>query len=336
LARHDHLRPGPQGRLRSAVHTDIAEIGLRHEIGEQAGQAGGSERVRVVSGAVDRTRSHRDEIAVQSRGDLKVHAGEPDRRRVQVRDRLPVPRRTHGAVDQHRSPANDLLWSRCERPKDVADHGPQHVPPTADCGLAYPEHRTDEVLRRVLPHQTHHHRHRSEQPQRQGPPAGDELVAARRADAVARNGVIPNTIHADRGGSMTSKPVSELMIDLGVCRSHSRPQCSNGNPYSEAHFKTLKYMPDFPDRFGSLAAARAFCERFFTAYNHEHCHSGIGMHTRRSVEPGAVPSQTVADLLAIDELLDVDFMLGRSTLGRSHLVVLIIRQVIAVARVRPR
>src|SRR3954447_13375226 len=103
------------------------------------------------------------------------------------------------------------------------------------------------------------------------------------ADAVSRNGVIPHTIHADRGGSMTSKPVSELMIDLGVCRSHSRPRCSNDNPYSEAQFKTLKYMSDFPDRFGSLADARAFCERFFTAYNHEHRHSGIGLHTPASV-----------------------------------------------------
>jgi len=103
------------------------------------------------------------------------------------------------------------------------------------------------------------------------------------ADAVARNRVVPATIHADRGGSMTSKPVSELMIDLGISRSHSRPRCSNDNPYSEAQFKTLKYMPDFPDRFGSLADARAFCERFFTAYNHEHRHSGIGMHTPASV-----------------------------------------------------
>ena len=73
------------------------------------------------------------------------------------------------------------------------------------------------------------------------------------------------------------------MIDLGVRRSHSRPRCSNDNPYSEAQFKTLKYMPDFPDRFGSLADARVFCERFFTAYNHEHRHSGIGMHTPASV-----------------------------------------------------
>jgi putative transposase len=106
------------------------------------------------------------------------------------------------------------------------------------------------------------------------------------AGAVAANMVIPHTIHADRGGSMTSKPVSEMMIDLGVRRSHSRPRCSNDNPYSESQFKTLKYVPDFPDRFGSLADARAFCEGFFTAYNHEHRHSGIGMHTPASVHFG--------------------------------------------------
>jgi len=109
------------------------------------------------------------------------------------------------------------------------------------------------------------------------------------ADAVARNGAVPHTIHADRGGSMTSKPVSEMMIDLGVRRSHSRPRCSNDNPYSEAQFKTLKYVPDFPDRFGSLADARAFCEQFFSAYNHEHRHSGIGMHTPASVHFDTAP-----------------------------------------------
>jgi transposase InsO family protein len=82
------------------------------------------------------------------------------------------------------------------------------------------------------------------------------------AGTVARNLVIPHTIHADRGGSMTSKPVSEMMIDLGILRSHSRPRTSNDNPYSEAQFKTLKYVPDFPDHFGCLADARAFCDRF--------------------------------------------------------------------------
>ncbi len=106
------------------------------------------------------------------------------------------------------------------------------------------------------------------------------------ADAVARNLVIPHTIHADRGGSMTSKPVAEMMINLGICRSHSRPRTSNDNPFSEAQFKTLKYVPDFPDRFGSLADAREFCDRFFPAYNHEHRHSGIGMHTPASIHYG--------------------------------------------------
>jgi putative transposase len=100
-------------------------------------------------------------------------------------------------------------------------------------------------------------------------------------DAINRNGSTPHTIHADRGGAMVSKPVSELLVNLGVLRSHPRPRTSN-NPYSEAQFKTLKYMPDFPDRFGPLADTRTFCDHFFVAYNHEHRHSGIGMHTPAS------------------------------------------------------
>jgi putative transposase len=106
------------------------------------------------------------------------------------------------------------------------------------------------------------------------------------ADAVARNGAEPHTVHADRGGAMISKPVSELLADLGVLRSHSRPRTSNDNPYSEAQFKTLKYTPDFPERFGSLPDARTFCDAFFVAYNHEHRHSGIGLHTPASVHFG--------------------------------------------------
>jgi putative transposase len=118
--------------------------------------------------------------------------------------------------------------------------------------------------------------------------AAEDAVVAKDflAGAVARNGVEPHTIHADRGGAMVSKPVSELLVDLGVLRSHSRPRTSNDNPYSEAQFKTMKYVPDFPDRFGSLADARTFCEGFFAAYNHEHRHSGIGMHTPASVHFG--------------------------------------------------
>jgi putative transposase len=96
----------------------------------------------------------------------------------------------------------------------------------------------------------------------------------------------PGSLHADRGTSMTSKPVAQLLVDLGVARSHSRPHVSNDNPFSEAQFKTLKYCPVFPGRFGSLADARAFCETFFTYYNHEHRHSGIALHTPASVHFG--------------------------------------------------
>ena len=94
------------------------------------------------------------------------------------------------------------------------------------------------------------------------------------------------TLHADRGTSMTSKPVAQLLVDLGVARSHSRPHVSNDNPYSEAGFKTLKYCPAFPGNFGSIQDARAFCETFFAYYNHEHRHSGIGLHTPASLHHG--------------------------------------------------
>jgi putative transposase len=94
------------------------------------------------------------------------------------------------------------------------------------------------------------------------------------------------TVHADRGGPMRCKPVAWLLADLGVTRSHSRPQVSNDNPYSEAQFKTLKYRPTFPDRFGSLADARNWCDRFFAWCNTEHRHSGIGWHTPAEVHSG--------------------------------------------------
>jgi putative transposase len=85
------------------------------------------------------------------------------------------------------------------------------------------------------------------------------------------------TLHADRGSSMTSKPVAFLLADLGVTKTHSRPHGSNDNPYSEAQFKTLKYRPGFPDRFASMDEARAFCQDFFRWYNAEHRHAGIGL-----------------------------------------------------------
>jgi putative transposase len=94
------------------------------------------------------------------------------------------------------------------------------------------------------------------------------------------------TVHADRGSSMTSKPVAFLLADLGVLRSHNRPYTSTDNPYSEAHFKTLKYRPEFPDHFENIEQARAFCRTFFDWYNHSHRHSGIGLMTPAAVHHG--------------------------------------------------
>lgn len=108
------------------------------------------------------------------------------------------------------------------------------------------------------------------------------------ADSIRKQGVERDqlTIHADRGSSMASKPVAFLLADLGVTKSHSRPHCPNDNPFSESQFKTLKYMPGFPDRFGSQEHARQFCQRFFPWYNDEHRHSGIGYHTPADVHHG--------------------------------------------------
>ncbi len=94
------------------------------------------------------------------------------------------------------------------------------------------------------------------------------------------------TVHADRGSPMTSKPLGFLLADLGLTKSHSRPHVSDDNPYSEAQFKTMKYRPEFPDRFGSLEDARAFCRTFFAWYNDEHRHSGIAMLTPADVHYG--------------------------------------------------
>jgi putative transposase len=122
------------------------------------------------------------------------------------------------------------------------------------------------------------------------------------ADAVARHRVPPGqlTIHADRGSSMTSNPVAELLVFLGIGRSHSRPHVSNDNPFSEAQFKTLKYCPAFPERFGSIEDARAFCEAFFFYYNHEHRHSGIGYHTPASVHYGTATEVRVQRQATLD------------------------------------
>jgi putative transposase len=115
-----------------------------------------------------------------------------------------------------------------------------------------------------------------------------ELAEQLIADSTAKEAIEPGTLtlHADRGSSMRSKPVADLLVDLGVVKSHSRPYVSDDNPYSEAQFKTLKYQPNFPPRFGSVADARAHCVPFFTWYNTQHHHSGIGMMTPESVHIG--------------------------------------------------
>ena len=94
------------------------------------------------------------------------------------------------------------------------------------------------------------------------------------------------TVHADRGGPMRSKPVAFLLADLGVTKTHSRPYTSTDNPYSEAGFKTLKYRPEFPERFDDIDHARAHCRSFFDWYNHQHRHSGIGLMTPAAVHHG--------------------------------------------------
>ena len=90
---------------------------------------------------------------------------------------------------------------------------------------------------------------------------------------------------------MTSKPVALLLADLGVTKSHSRPHVSNDNPFSESQFKTMKYRPEFPDRFGSIEHGRSFCGDFFPWYNTEHHHVGLGLFTPHDVHYGLAASK---------------------------------------------
>lgn len=108
----------------------------------------------------------------------------------------------------------------------------------------------------------------------------DALLAEQHLAETTQREAIPAsqlTIHADRGVPMTSKAAAELLLDLGVRRSHSRPTVSNDNPYSEAQFKTMKYGPTYPERFASLAAAWCWVASFVQWYNHDHRHSGLGL-----------------------------------------------------------
>lgn len=120
--------------------------------------------------------------------------------------------------------------------------------------------------------------------ERESASLAEELIAA----TCARQNIQPDqlTIHADRGSSMTSKPVALLMADLGVTKTHSRPHVSNDNPFSEAQFKTLKYRPDYPGRFGCQPDARSWAKEFFQWYNYQHHHSALGLLTPADVHFG--------------------------------------------------
>jgi putative transposase len=115
-----------------------------------------------------------------------------------------------------------------------------------------------------------------------------ELAEAFIAETCAREGIEPGqlSVHADRGSAMRSKEVAQLLVDLGIEKSHSRPYVSNDNPFSEAHFKTVKYHPDTPDRFGSLEDARSWARGLFGWYNHQHHHTGLALLTPAQVHQG--------------------------------------------------
>jgi transposase InsO family protein len=129
-----------------------------------------------------------------------------------------------------------------------------------------------------------------------------ELAEQLIAETVARHDVEPGrlTLHADRGASMRSKPVAALLVDLDIVKSHSRPHVSDDNPFSEAQFKTMKYRPDFPPRFGCIEDARAHCQAFFAWYNTIHRHSGIAYMAPHSVHYGHAEAMYVMRQATLD------------------------------------
>jgi len=136
------------------------------------------------------------------------------------------------------------------------------------------------------------------------------------AQTCLRENIAPDslTLHADRGSAMTSKSFALLLADLGVTKTHSRPHVSNDNPFSESAFKTLKYRPDFPDRFGCEQDARAHARRFFDWYNHDHHHSALGLCTPHEVHRGLA----IATRARRASILDAAFLAhpDRFTRGR--------------------
>ena len=121
-------------------------------------------------------------------------------------------------------------------------------------------------------------------------------------DAIEKHNVPPGqlTLHADRGGPMKAKATAFLLADLGVARSHNRPHTSNDNPFSESHFKTLKYQPRFPKRFGCIEDVRSFCRAFFIWCNRDHHHAGIGSMTPDQVHFGQIDAVHAARQATLD------------------------------------
>ena len=135
------------------------------------------------------------------------------------------------------------------------------------------------------------------------------------AETARKQGIQPDqlTLHADNGSPMKGKPLSQLLVDLGITKSHSRPHTSDDNPFSEAQFKTMKYRPDYPDRFGSIDEARTWARSFFAWYNHEHYHSGLNLMTPASVHYGeavAVQAQRQSVMSAAFEACPERFRAG--------------------------
>jgi transposase InsO family protein len=128
------------------------------------------------------------------------------------------------------------------------------------------------------------------------------LFKALFSDAMAKHAVPPDqlTLHADRGAPMKAKVTALMLADLGVIKSHSRPHTSNDNPFSEAHFKTLKYQPEFPKRFETIEDARIFCRRFFAWYNEDHHHAGIGLMTPDQIHFGQADTIHAVRQTALD------------------------------------
>jgi len=124
-------------------------------------------------------------------------------------------------------------------------------------------------------------------------------------EACAKQGIAPGalTLHNDRGSPMKARSLAVTLAELGVLHSFSRPQVSDDNPFSEAQFKTLKYMPGFPARFASLGDARAFLRRFFAWYNDEHRHTGLNLHTPADVHHGRAAAVTAARQVVLDAAL---------------------------------